>query len=184
MGSKDKFYSINSRSHGVDIVGFNAKSGVVSSVADAAAYGNGRYAGFAMMTMSAPHALLKGQPINIGGTTDYDGVTRILYVVSTTILIVNKPFTVTKPGTWDQKGGSGAWDAFRPIGGDMPIANLTLAFFDTNQDGGNQAFTGETFKQDQLYIFPGVIKTVLVATSGNLEMVRAASLKQKGIPAP
>lgn len=173
MSSIDKALNLNSFSHGYDDIGFAQSSGTINSVAS---YGStGKYAKYAVVTASAPHNLTKGQPINITGTTDYDGQTRVLEIVSTTKFVIKRAFTVTKTGAWDVKGGAGNWDAFIPMGGGVSGPNITIEYHDPNQQGANDM--ANDFVQEVIYPVPGGIKRILLATAGNIRLVRAATLK-------
>jgi hypothetical protein len=166
-------------SHGFDDIGFAQPSGVISSVAISAGHAGGRYEGKAIVTTSAPHGLSKGQAINITGTTDYDGVNRVLHVVSTTRFILNKTFTITKAGAWDSKGGDSAWVAFMPIGADVPAASFSaLTFHYPNEQSGDEKAVPYT--KDKMYFFPGIIKTILLITAGNIRLYRHSDLNPGG----
>jgi len=172
MSSIDKAINLNSFSHGFDDVGFAQAAGTISSVAQ---YKTGQYAKYAAVTANAAHLLTKGQPINITGTTDYDGPTTVLAIVSPTVFVIKRAFTVTKTGAWDIKAGKGNWDGFSPIGGGVSGANMTFEYFDPNQQGGNELVND--FQQDIIYPVPGGIKRFGIATAGNIRLIRAASTK-------
>lgn len=172
MSSIYKAINLNSFSHGYDDIGFAQTAGTISSVA---AYKTGQYAKYAAVTANAAHLLTKGQPINITGTTDYDGPTTVLAIVSPTVFVIKRAFTVTKTGAWDIKAGKGNWDAFSPIGGGVSGANMTFEYFDPNQQGGNEL--ANDFQQDIIYPVPGGIKRFAIATAGNIRLIRAATTK-------
>lgn len=175
MGSQDKFYSVSASDKGTDDIGIAGLTGTVTGAWSAA---SGRWAGKAVMTDTA-HGLRKGSPINIAGTTNYNGTTRVLYVIDANRVVINKPFVAEGvAGTWTQAGGEGAWDAFIPMGADLAAANLTITFWDNDRQGGGQALVNYT--KDVVYRFPGVIKTILIATAGNVKLIRAASLRPFG----
>lgn len=181
MGSKDKFYSIQSADKGTDDIGFSQASGAISAIADAKT-AHGRWAGKLMLTTTSTAALQKGQPINITNLdAGHNGLTRVLAIVSATRFIVNIPFNVSLvdgTGNWDVRGGAGAWDAFMPMV-DIPPANLpTITFWDQQKQGGEENKT--TYKAGVLYPFPGVIKTILLATAGDIRLVRSATLRPQG----
>lgn len=172
MGSKNRFYSVESQDKGFDHIGFAQPTGTINSVAQ---YKTGQYAKYAVVTASTVHNLTKGQPVNITGTTDYDGPTRVLAVPSPTTFVIKRAFTVTKSGAWDLKGALGNWDAFIPIGGGVSGANMIIEYHDPDQHGANDL--ANDFSQDVLYPVPGGIKRILLATAGNIRLVRAATLK-------
>jgi hypothetical protein len=172
MGSKNRFYSVESQDKGFDDVGFAQTAGVISSVAQ---YKTGQYAKYAAVTANAAHNLTKGQAINITGTTDYDGPTRVLEIVSPTVFVIKRAFTVTKSGAWDLKAAKGNWDAFIPLDVAVDGANLTFEYWDPNQQGGTE-FLG-TLQQGVIYRAPGGIKRVGIATAGNIRLIRAATTK-------
>lgn len=176
MGSKDKFYGIISAAHGFDDIGFNQTSGTINSVAK---YGAGKYAKYAMVTASTAHNLTVGQQINVTGTTDYDGPTRILAIVSSTKFVIKKAFTVTKSGAWDLKQAEGNWDALMPVGADQPAANVAITFWKPEQQGGNDA--SQALTKDKVYVFPGGIRKIILssagATAGDIRLFRAASTR-------
>lgn len=172
MSSIDKAINLNSLSHGYDDIGFAQTAGTITSVAQ---YKTGQYAKYAVVTASTTHNLTKGQPVNITGTTDYDGPTRVLAVPSPTTFVIKRAFTVTKSGAWDLKGARGNWDAFIPIGGGVSGANMTIEYHDPDQHGANDL--ANDFAQDVLYPVPGGIKRILLATAGNIRLVRASTSK-------
>lgn len=180
MGSRDVHYSVSSADKGTDDIGIAQLTGTVTGAWAAAA---GRWAGKAVMTDTA-HGLRKGSPILIAGTTNYNGLTRVLYVIDANKVVVNKPFVAEGiAGTWSQTGGEGAWDAFMPIGADLTAANVTITFWDPNLQSGGFSATNVSltnFTKDVLYKFPGVIKTIVIATAGNAKLFRAATLRPFG----
>lgn len=179
MGSKDKFYGIVSAAHGVDTIGTDQATGTISAVAK---YGAGKWAKYAMVTEASAHNLTKGQQVNIGGTTDYDGPTIVIAIVGTTKYVIKKAFTITKTGTRDGLVGDGNWDAMMPIGGDLAAANVSIDFWQPNLEGGDDV--DEVFTQDKIYVFPGGIKKITIATSGNVKLYRAASIRPGGVRNP
>lgn len=172
MSSIDKAINLASFSHGFDDIGFAQTAGVINSVAK---YNVGQYAKYALVTASAAHNLTKGQPVNITGTTDYDGPTQVLAVPSTTTFVVKRAFTVTKTGAWDIKAALGNWDAFIPIGADLTAANIAFEYHDPNQQGANELSVD--FTQNIMYAIPGGIKKCTITTAGNVRLIRAATLK-------
>lgn len=178
MGSQDKFYGIQTASHGFDDIGYLQPSGSISSVAR---YGGpGKWRKMAGITAGAAHTLKPGQAVNIMGTTDYDGPTIVLAVPSTTTFVIKRPFTITKTGTWDCKAGEGNWDAMMPIGTSIAVSNMALTFWKPNMQGGNS--TATEYAKDQLYTFPGGIRRAIMSTAGtaashNARFFRAASLR-------
>lgn len=180
MGSKDVHYSVSSANKGTDDIGIAQLTGTVTGAWAAAA---GRWAGKAVMTDTA-HRLRKGSPIVIAGTTNYNGNTRVLAVIDANKVVINKAFVAEGiAGTWSQTGGQGAWDAFMPIGADLTAANVTMTFWDDGLQGGGFSASDialVTFTKDVLYKFPGVIKTIVIATAGNVKLFRAATLRPFG----
>lgn len=173
MGSKNRFYSVESQDKGFDHIGFAQPTGTINSVAQ---YKTGQYAKYAVITSNSAHNLTKGQPINITGTTDYDGPTRVLAVLSTTTFVIKRGFTVTKAGAWDINAAVGNWDAFIPLDDTVDGAiNIAIEYWDKNQQGANEL--AGVFAKGNTYRFPGGIKKITINTAGNLKLIRAASLK-------
>ncbi len=180
MGSIYKASSIFSADKGTDDIGLAGLTGTVTAAWSVA---GGRWAGKAVMT-DTDHGLKKGSPIVIAGTTNYNGTTRVLYVIDANRVVINKPFVAEGIfGTWSQTGGEGAWDAFTPVGADLSAANVTITFWDPNLQGGGFTSAGVSltdFAKDVVYTFPGVIKTIQIATAGNVKLIRAATLRPFG----
>lgn len=173
MGSENRFYSIETQDKGFDDIGTAQPTGTINSVAR---YSTGQYTKYAVVTANAAHGLTKGQTVNITGTTDYDGPTRVLAVPSTTTFVIKRAFTITKTGGWDAMAGVGNWDAFTPLDSTVDGAtNIAISYWDKNQQGGNEL--AGTFSKGTVYRFPGGIKKVTINTAGNLRLIRAASLK-------
>lgn len=185
MGSKDKYFGILSSSHGFDDIGFAQGVGTITAVAK---YGAGKWNKYAMVTENAAHSLTKGMTVNITGTTDYDGPTRVIAIVSTTKYVIDRPFTITKTGARDGKQAEGNWDGFMPIGADVPAGNLTLTFWDPNQQGGLD--TSTDFTKNILYRTPGGIKRAIMGTAGtsataaSIRLMRAASVRPGNVRNP
>lgn len=173
MGSKEKLASIISAAHGIDDVGFAQPTGTINSVA--ALGGQTQYRKYAVVTTNAAHNLMKGQPINISGSTDYDGPTRILRVLSPTAVMIKRGFTITKTGNWDVRTVEGNWEALMPMGADITAANLTITSWRQNEQGGNEVAVDYT--RDHMYVIPGGIKRIGIATAGNMRLFRGASVK-------
>lgn len=169
MGSREKYFSLNSADKGVDNIGFTQPAGVINSVAR---YGAGKWAKYALVTASAAHNLTRGQQVNVTGTTDYDGPSIVIAVPTTTTFVIKKGFTVTKTGAWDVKIAEGHWDAFIVVGADIPAANIALEFWNGNKEGG--ADSTVVFTKDQRYVFPGGIKRVTITTAGDIKLIRSA----------
>lgn len=172
MSSIDKAINLNSLSHGYDDIGFAQPTGGVSA---ATQYKTGKWAKYAVIEFTANHNLTKGQPINFTGTTDYDGPTIVLEVLSSTKVVIKRGYTITRTGSWDVKQAKGNWDGLMAIGGGASGANMTLEFHDPNQQGGNELSTD--FQQDVIHPFPGGIKKITLATAGNIRLIRAATTK-------
>ncbi len=170
MGSIDKAFAITSFPHGFDDIGFAQPTGAISEVSK---YKTGKWAKYAVVASSAAHNLTKGQPINITGTTDYDGPTRVIEVLGPTAFVIKRGFTITRTGSWDVKQAVGNWDGLMAIGGGASGANMTLQFHDPNAQGGKELSTD--FNQDVLHIFPGGIKKITLATAGNIRLIRGAT---------
>lgn len=169
-----------SASHGFDDIGFDQISGSFTAVDEAAGHAGGRYDGKAIINDTA-HGLKKGQPINITGTVDYNGLTRVLHVINANAFIIDKDFVEggDESGSWDVKGGKSAWVAFMPIGADLPAVNLSsITFWDENAQSGD--INAVAYTKDQMYFFPGIIKEILLATSGNIRLFRHSDLNPGG----
>jgi len=165
----DNLYAMN---HGFDDIGFAQPTGAIVEVSR---YKTGKWAKYAVVGSNAAHNLTKGQPLNITGTTDYDGPTRVLEVVGPTAFVIKRGFTVTRTGSWDMKQAKGNWDGLIAIGGGASGANMTLEFHNPNQQGGNELATD--FLQDVLHVFPGGIKKITLATAGNIRLIRGGTDK-------
>lgn len=180
MGSKDKYFSQLAADKGTDDIGIAGITGTVTGAWSAA---GGRWAGKAVMTDTA-HGLRKGSPIFISGTTNYNGVSRVLYVIDANRVVINKPFVAEGiAGTWTQAGGEGAWDAFIPLGADLTAANVAMTFWDQNLQGGGSGSGGvalTNYTKDVIYKFPGIIKTIVISTAGNVKLIRSATLRPFG----
>lgn len=170
MGTIDKSHSIFSAAHGFDDAGFAQTAGSITSIAQ---YKVGKYAKYAMVTASAAHLLTKGQPINIAGTTYYDGPTRVLAIVNSTQFVIKRAFAVTATGSWDIKSGLGNWDAFMPIGANLTAANIAFEFHNADLQGANESSVDYT--KDIMYPMPGGIKKFTISTAGNIRLIRAAT---------
>jgi hypothetical protein len=181
MGSKDKFFSVTSADKGTDDVGIAQSSGTVSAVSDAKTI-SGIWAGKTAITVDSVAALVKGMPIHLLLLDSWlNGNHHIKDIVVATKQVIleiayQAPTDVT--GTWDLAGGSGAWDAMMPIGGDLTAANVAMTFWDPNREGGNELT--QNFLSGKIYMFPGVIKTILITTAGNVRLFRAATRRPWG----
>lgn len=179
MGSKDKFLSITAAPHGFDDIGQAQPSGTISAVA-AASTASYVYRTKVLLTVNSTTGLQKGMPIRIAALdAAYNGLTRILVVVSATQIIVNinygdVPVDVT--GTWTVDGGAGAWDAFVPLGADLAAGVFVCTFWDSKLQGSD--FDAVAYTKDVIYATPGIIKTAQV--TGNVRLIRAASLRPFG----
>lgn len=168
-----------SAAHGFDDVGIDQPSGAITGAADATGYAGRRFPSKVMFTVSGATAPEKGQPFNITGNS-YAGLTRVLHKVSATRVIVDKAFGATGvTGSWDMKGGQSAWVGMMPIGADLATSSInTLTFWDEGVQTGTEKAVPYT--KDKVYMFPGVIKTILLATSGNVRLFRHGTLKPDG----
>ncbi len=173
MGSIEKSMSIIAAGHGIDDVGFAQPTGTINSVA--ALGGQTQYRKYAVATTNAAHNLTKGQPINIINSTDYDGPTRVLRVLSPTAVLIKRGFTVTKTGEWNVRTVEGNWDAIMAMGADLTAANISIVSWKPDQQGGNEVATDYT--RDKMYVIPGGIKRLGIGTAGNARLFRAASVK-------
>ena len=183
MGSRDKFYSMISADKGTDDIGIAQATGTISAVESASTVaGRTDWNTKLLLTVNSTAAMKKGMPIRIAALdAGHSGLTRILKVVSSTKIIVNIKYNaslVDGTGTWALDGGAGAWDAMMPLSADLTGANLALTFWDTGKQGGNESLP--TYTKDQIYVFPGVIKSIQITTAGNVRLVRSASLRPFG----
>lgn len=163
MSSIDKSYALESGNHGFDDISVLQTGGTISSVAKYGA--TGKWAKYAMVTASAPHNLTRGEGIFIMGTTDYDGVTRVVAVVDSTRFVIRRPFTVTKTGTWNKRASEGNFDAFRIMNGDLAPSSATFVYWKPEQQGGLDGFSSYA-KDLMTYVVPGGLKAIILATAG------------------
>jgi len=183
MGSIDKSHNLWAMTHGFDDMGFAQPTGAINSVSRYGA--NGKWTKYALVESAATHGLQKGQPINISGTTFYDGPTRVVEVKGPTAFVIKRAFAVTATGSWDVKSGVGNWDGLMAIGADVTAANIALEYHNTDLQGGEELSTN--LSKDKVYPFPGGIKKCTITTAGNVRLIRAATLqpmaaKSKSIP--
>jgi hypothetical protein len=182
MSSRSEFYSIQSADKGTDLVGLAQLTGTISAIAPGI---SPRLNTKLMLTVNSTVGLKSGMPIRIAALdAGHNGLTRILRVVSTTKVIVNILYNaalVDGVGTWSLDGGASAWDAMIPTTADLVGTNLALTFWRNDNQGGNE--TLPTYTKDQLYIFPGVIKTIQISTAGNVKLIRSSTLRPLGLPA-
>jgi len=176
MGSIDKTHTLYSFGHGFDDVGFAQPTGTISSVSK---YNAGKWAKYALVESAATHGLAKGQPVNISGTTDYDGPTRVVEVKGPTAFVIKRAFSVTKSGNWDVRSGLGNWDGLMAIGADVTAANIAIELFNPDLQGGNELATNLT--KDKVYPIPGGIKKCTITNAGNIRLIRAASTKPMAV---
>lgn len=179
MSNESVILGIAAASHGFDDIGFDQPTGVIASVTEAAGHAGGRYDGKAILNDTA-HGLKKGQPVNIAGTTSYNGVARVVHVINANSFIINKDYVADETGTWNLRGGDSAWDAFMPIGADLPAVNLSAITFWNDKIQTTDA-NAVAYTKDQVYVFPGTIKTILLATSGNVRLFRSSTLNPGGV---
>jgi len=171
MGSQDKYFGVRSAQHGFDDVGFAQPTGAISS---ARQYKTGKWAKYALIESAAAHGLTKGQAINITGTTDYDGPTRVVDVTSPTGFVIKRAFSVTRTGSWDVKTVEGNWDGLMPLDTATGSTNITFEFWKPGMEAGLQPAVALT--KDVIYPLPG-LKKVTINSSGNLRLFRAASVR-------
>lgn len=180
--SRDKFNSIVVSDKGFDDIGIGQATGTVTAIEDAKTAS--RFSGKCLLTIGSTTALKKGMPIRLAGLdSGFNGLTRILRVISSTQIVVNVDYDtpVDETGTWALDGGAGAWDAFMPVGADLTAANLTITYWDDARQGGSQIINN--YQQGRVYPFPGVIKTIQIATAGNVRLIRSSSLRPFGLTA-
>ena len=188
MGSKNKYFGVESADHGFDDIGVAQPSGSFSGATLATKWGP-RFAGKTQIVLGTTAGLLRtGQSLNLTSTDGYlTAQTRILKVLpGATQVIVNRTWQTptagtSGTGTYNVLGGEGAWDGFMPIGGNVTGANLTLTFWEPNQQGSDE--NAVDYFEGKKYYFPGTIKTALIASSGNIRLFRSASLRPRGATA-
>lgn len=184
MGSRDKYFSVLAADHGIDDVGLAQPTGAVNSVQDA---GNlePRFAGKLMLNIAtAATPLRAGMAIRtVNLVAAFTALSRILKVLNGNNLIVNIPFatgsTAGVTGSWAMDGGAHNWDAFQPMGSDIPAGNVAMTYFEGNQIGAFGG-SGGTYSKDIKYFVPGGIKTVLISNAGNIRLFRGATDQRKG----
>jgi hypothetical protein len=183
MGSKNKFYGVESADHGFDDVGIAQPSGSISAATSATPYGP-RFAGKTKITIGSTTLLRNRMPVRIASTDDgLSGKTSILKVLGATQVIINKAYQTptTGTGTWLVDGGEGSWDAMMPIGGNITGSNLTMTFWDTNKQGSDE--NAVDYESGKIYVFPAGIKTILITSTGNVRLFRSATLRPNGAAA-
>lgn len=180
MGSKEKYFSINSGGHGWDDLGFAQPTAPISSVARYGA--QGKYLECALVTEGAAHGLVDGQAINIVGTTFYDGPTRVVHVINTTQYVIERAFVTTATGERNSKGADGNYEAIMPLGADMAAADITITFWDPKQAAGLDSPIALT--KDKVYPVPAGIKTIAMVTAGNIRAFRGATRRPMGLRNP
>jgi len=184
MGSKEKYFSVHSADHGIDDVGLAQPTGAVNSSADAASV-DPRYAGKLLLNIAtAPTPLRANMAIRtVNLVAAHTALSRILRVLPGNKLIVNIGFatgsTAGVTGSWAMDGGGSNWDAFQPMGTDIPAGNVAMTYFDGNQIGAFGG-TGGTYSKDIKYFMPGGIKTVQISNAGNIRLFRGATNRPKG----
>jgi hypothetical protein len=172
MSSIDKAFSLSAQPHGFDDIGFAQATGTINS---ARQYKTGKWAKYALLESAAAHGLTKGQAINIINTTDYDGPTRVVDVSGPTAFVIKRAFSVTKTGNWDLRTAEGNWDGIQPLGDNATgSTNITFEFWKPGMEAGLQPAVAMT--KDVIYPMPG-LKKVTINSSGNLRLIRAASVR-------
>ena len=165
MSSKSNYLSSRVGSHGYDDIGALQLTGAIASVAN--------HKGKALITDTA-HGLIKGSPIVIAGTTSYNGPQRVIRTYGLDKFLIDAPYVASETGTWAQTGGKGAWIGFIPMDADLAVDVMTtLTFFHPSKNTGDM--TQPKYVVGQLYMFPGVIRTIAIS-AGNLRLVRNATL--------
>jgi hypothetical protein len=185
MSAQNKVASVIGATHGFDDVGIAQPSGTISAVADGGAYSS-RYAGKLMLTVNDTAALKKGQPIRIAALdSGHNGLTRILAIAVAGApgkIIVDTDYNdslVDGTGTWDCTGGESAWTAMMPLGANILGSNITFTFHFPERQSGSPSAAGIEYQQDQIYVFPGIIKSIVIATAGNVRLSRDRSPNPK-----
>jgi hypothetical protein len=177
MGSRDKFYGIQSADHGFDDIGSAQPSGSISGATLATKWGP-RFAGKTELIISATggtfsSARTSRSPINIISNDVWlNGQSSILKVLGATHIIVNKAFQTGSggTGTYNLMGGEGA-----PVSG----SNLpTFTFWDPSEQAMEE--NNVDYEQGKIYPFPAGIKTILISTTGNIRLIRSSTLRPKG----
>ncbi len=171
MSSIDKAFSLSAQPHGFDDIGFAQATGTINS---ARQYKSGKWAKYALLESAASHGLTKGQAINISGTTDYDGPTRVVDVTGPTAFVIKRAFSVTKTGEWDLRTAEGNWDGIMPLSNTTGATNASFEFWKPGEAAGLQPAVALSI--DQIYPMPG-LKKVTLNSSGNLRLIRAASTR-------
>jgi len=186
MGSRDKFYGIQSAEHGFDDIGSAQPSGSISGATLATKWGP-RFAGKTQLVISATGGTFSSirtsrSPINIISNDVWlNGQSSILKILGATQVIVNKAFQTGSggTGTYNLMGGEGSWDAFMPIGATVSGSNLpTLAFWNPNKQTFDENNTD--YEQGKIYPFPAGIKTILISSTGNIRLFRSSTLRPNG----
>lgn len=180
MGSKEKFFSITSAEHGTDNLGLAQPTGNITAIGDAKNISS-KWAGKLAITVNTILNLSKGMPIRIYNLdSGHNGLTYIKEIVTLSgpvyKIITNIPYNnslVDGTGNFAIDGGAGSWDAFMPIGADLPAANVAFTLWDSDRQGGNESASNYT--QNKVYVFPGVIKTIQISTAGNVVLFRSAT---------
>lgn len=186
MGSKDKYFASRSATHGFDDVGIAQPAGTITAIGNSN-LAHGHWVGKLMLTVGDNTLLRVGQAIRtIGLDSGHTGLTRILAIPKkandgTGKIIVNityNPLLVDGTGTWAVDGGASAWDTLTPIGADLTGANLAITFWFPDRQGSVEAAVN--YKQDILYQFPGIIKTIQISTGGNVRLTRSSTVRPNG----
>lgn len=186
MGSKDKYFGIQSAEHGFDDIGSAQPSGSISGATLATKWGP-RFAGKTELVISATGGTFSStrtsrSPINIISNDVWlNGQSSILKVLGATHIIVNKAFQTGSggTGTYNLMGGEGAWDAFQPLGAPVSGSNMpTLTFWDSSRQAMDE--NNVDYQQGVIYPFPAGIKTILITSTGNVRLFRSATLRPKG----
>lgn len=182
MGSKDKYFGVNSADHGFDDIGAAQPTGSFSGATSATPWGP-RFAGKTKIALgSTAYTLRARQPIRIVSTDSYlTGLSSVLKVIGATQVIINKTYATgatSGTGTFDTLGGEGAWDAFMPIGADLNATGASaITFWGSSDQGANEKAVSYT--KDKVYFFPSVIKTVEIIST-NIRLFRSATLRPRG----
>jgi len=188
MGSKDKYFGVNTADHGFDDIGTAQPTGSFSGATLATQFGP-RFAGKTKIVITPTSALKTGQTVNLTSTDAYlSAKTTVLKVLEGgTQVIVNRTWQTPTAGTagtgtYDTLGGEGAWDAFMPIGTGVNATGVAMTFWKSGAQGSNEDAAVGVFSQDKVYHFPDTIKTILIST-GNIRLFRSATRRPGGLTA-
>jgi len=152
--------------HGHVDIGALQLSGTISA---AATYGGGAQT---LLTLNTVAGLSVNQPIQIAGTTDYDGVFVIRKIVGSAI-VIDVAFNVTRVGTFNLQAAVGAFKGFIPMSADLAANSITeITYHDSSAQKGDPKVMA--YVVGEYYPFPGIIKKI-VLNLGNIRLMRYSS---------